>query len=73
MKGTFYANEQGSGFSNMESQNNLLDDFTISKKNSANNIRMSYPTLEKIDINFFTQIPRCFHLVTFPSDNQILQ
>jgi len=36
-KKLFYANEQGSGFSNMESQNNLLDDFAISKKNIPNN------------------------------------
>jgi hypothetical protein len=36
LKGTFYANQYGSG-SNIESTNNILDDFTISKNNTPNN------------------------------------
>ena len=36
LKGTFYANQYGSG-SDIESSNNILDDFTISKKNTPNN------------------------------------
>ena len=36
LKGTFYANQYGSG-SDIESLNNILDDFTISKKNTPNN------------------------------------
>ena len=36
LKGTFYANQYGSG-SDIESPNNILDAFTISKKNTPNN------------------------------------
>jgi iron/zinc purple acid phosphatase-like protein C len=36
LKRTFYANQYGSG-SDIESTNNILDDFTISKKNTPNN------------------------------------
>ena len=36
LKGTFYANQYGSG-SDIKSSNSILDDFTISKINTLNN------------------------------------
>ena len=39
IKGTFYTNQYGSG-SDIESPNDILDDFTISKKNTQIIIKM---------------------------------